>query len=118
MTTCQALMDSGWKAPESAPDLDWDPASGEVTIRFGVDDESLRLNLIKDPDCGEVPVLGPILKGALEDYESGRHEECADAVQMLESGTPPEHGDVKGDLEALRKHVVEWCPKKYARQLD
>jgi len=65
VTPCQDLLDRDWRPPKGEPQLDYDPATGLVTIYLPKRD--LLVNIRDDDACGDLPVYGRIFKQALED---------------------------------------------------
>ena len=58
-----------------------------------------------------------MIQRMIDDDAAMKAQECADAVEQVNSGEPPRKGDIVGDLEALRKLVEEWCPPQFAKKL-
>ncbi len=115
VVSCQALIDGGWSAPEGDPDLSYDPETGFVDVTFGA--ETLRVDLLKDPVCDQLPDIGALLARVSGDYEDMRVQECTQAVQDVANGMVPRKGDIVGDLDALRSHILEWCPASFTAEL-
>lgn len=114
-TDCQALLDSGWSAPETDPSIVWDPATMQAEVDFGSEGV---LNLdVSDPACLKLPDVGRLLSGLPADFSEAQIEECTAAVADVVSGQAPRKGELVGDLDALRRHVVEWCPARFGEAL-
>lgn len=64
--SCAELIEAGWEPPpEEAPDLSWDPATGIMYVTFT--GEQLVLDIKNDARCPELPVVGGMLRRALQD---------------------------------------------------
>lgn len=64
--SCAELIEAGWAPPpEEAPDLSWDPATGITYVTFA--GEQLVLDIKNDARCPELPVVGGMLRRALQD---------------------------------------------------
>ncbi len=118
--TCRHLLDSGWQAAPTDADVSWDPATGRAEFRFGAA-EPVVVD-VHDPDCAQVPDLSRMVASMLEDHETNRRSECADAVRRLFEDAPPVKGEgtgreITGSLPAVRAYVLAECPPAYAQQL-
>lgn len=117
VSSCQDLLDAGWVAPESEPNINYDPATGIAEVHLDAS-EPLLLDLANDKMCAFLPDIGGILSRVLPDYEAARLQECAEAVQAVVSGVVPRKGDiVVVDIDALRTHILEWCPPSFGNRL-
>ncbi len=117
VSSCQDLLDAGWVAPKSDPNINYDPATGIAEVSFGTS-EPLVVDLANDEMCAFLPGLGGILSRVLPEYEAARIQECTDAVQVVVSGVVPRKGDVVvADIDALRAHILEWCPPSFGERL-
>lgn len=114
--SCQALLDQGWQPPLTDPAFDVDPATGITEVSFDADN-TLTVDPVGDPVCGELPGIGGPLSRTVSQYDEIRQEECADSVSDVNAGRAPTKGEVVGSLDALRHYVVEWCPPAFAAQL-
>jgi hypothetical protein len=114
--SCQALLDSGWKAPEGEPSFEVDPDRWLVEVGFD-EENSFTVDLANDPACAKLPDIGAPLARIVPEYEQMRIEECTDAVEDVIAGRAPKKGPVTGTVEALRQHVIDWCPPSFAEKL-
>lgn len=114
--SCQALLDSGWTAPEGDPSFLVDPETWIVEVSFG-EESTLLVNVSNDPTCFTLPDIGGPLSRVLPEYEQIRVDECTDAVASVIAGEVPKKGPATGSLEALRQHVLDWCPPSFADRL-
>lgn len=114
--SCQSLIDAGWTAPPNDPSFAVDPETGVTDVSFG-EGETLRLDVLGDPACVLLPDIGSTLSRVFGHYEQIRVEECTDAVQDLIAGEAPRKEGVPVDMNALRRHVLQWCPPAFGQQL-
>lgn len=114
--SCQALLDSGWTAPEGEPSFMIDPETWVVEVGFD-EDNTLTLDVLNDPACLKLPDIGGPLSRIIPEYEQIRIQECSDAVADVIAGKSPKKGPATGSLDALRQHVLEWCPASFADRL-
>lgn len=71
-TPCAELIDQGWQPPEEeAPDISWDPVSGD-NARITFTGEQLTLDIVDDPKCRELPVIGKLIGQILDDAASSQ----------------------------------------------
>lgn len=64
--SCADLISDGWQPPpEEAPDFSIDAESGLTKVHFT--GEVLVLDILADPDCFELPTIGPMLERAAAD---------------------------------------------------
>ena len=65
--SCKALLANGWMPPQGQDpdDLSWSPTTGVMEITF-TDNASLTVNILEDKACQRLPVVGPLIKRALE----------------------------------------------------
>lgn len=116
VSSCQDLLDAGWVAPESEPNINYDPATGIAEVHLDAR-EPLLLDLANDEMCAFLPDIGGILSRVLPDYEAARLQECAEAVQAVVSGVVPRKGDIVVDIDDLRAHILEWCPPSFGDRM-
>lgn len=114
--SCQQLIDAGWTAPPIDPSFLVDPDTGITEVSFG-EGETLRLDVVGDPACMSLPDIGGILSQLTGEYEQIRFEECTDAVEDIITGVAPTKAGQPANMEALRQHVLQWCPPDFSEQL-
>jgi hypothetical protein len=114
--SCQALLDSGWTAPEGEPSFMVDPETWLVEVGFD-EENTFTVDVLNDPVCTKLPDIGGPLSRIMPEYERIRVEECTDAVDDVIAGRAPKKGPASGTVESLRQHVIEWCPSSFAEKL-
>lgn len=113
--SCQSLLDEGWTPPRADPSFNVDPKTWIVDVEF--DSERVLVLDLQDPACEKLPDIGAPLAGIIPEYEVMREQECTDALADVLAGKPPTRGEVVGSLDALRQHVLTWCPPTYGERL-
>ncbi|WP_183095328.1 hypothetical protein [Nocardioides stalactiti] len=116
VASCRSLLDAGWTAPPGDPSFEVDPTTWQVTVTLGNGSE-LQLDLDDDPSCAALPDIGGPLSRMIGNYERIRAEECADEVAAIRAGQVPSKGPATGTIDAMRDHVLAWCPSSFADQL-
>lgn len=116
LLSCQALIDGGWSLPGADYDLNYQPDTGILDVNPG-NGQSFRIDLLNDPACPQLPDIGPQFAEVQSDYEEMRVQECTQAVQDVVNGVVPRKGDIVGSMDALRAHIIEWCPASFATEL-
>lgn len=114
--SCQTLIDSGWRPPATDPSVVLDPDTGIAEVSFDADTR-LVVDVVNDPACANLPGIGQVLASSMTTYEQGRLQECTSAVEDVIDGVVPRKGEIVGSLDALRRHVLEWCPPQFAERL-
>ncbi|GAA3546666.1 hypothetical protein [Nocardioides daeguensis] len=117
--SCSELLGAGWRGPKSIEgfNLNWDPSTGAAEVEF-TDGTYVAIEDMRSAKCASLPGIGNALRRATMDHENRRADECASSVNQIIEGVAPQHGDIVGDLDALRAHVASYCPPGFLTQLE
>lgn len=104
---CRDLIKEGWTAPETEPSITYDAETGVAEVSFTEEQDDLAVDLLNDPDCKDLPDIGPLLSRTRANHDEAMQQVCEDAKKSLAEGHVPEGEDMT--LEQLRTYVTESC---------